>query len=73
MVDGLERDFKGRLRVVRLDYGAADERAVSQSLGVRVHPAVVLVDGDGEVAERLIGQQTDGDLRPAVLALVGEP
>ena len=69
-MDGLERDYAGRLQVVRMDFNDPTNKPALRALRVQGHPTIVLLTRDGRVQPPLLGAQTDGSLRPAVAALV---
>lgn len=69
-MNGLERDYSGRLQVVRLDFNSRQNERAIRALGVRVHPTIVLIDRRGRVQPLILGTQTDELLRPKVAALV---
>ena len=71
VVDGLERDFAGRLQVIRLNYNDPKNGDAIRALRVPGHPTVVLIDRSGIPQRPLVGMQTDARLRPKVEALVG--
>jgi thioredoxin-related protein len=44
IVDGIEKDYQGILRVVRLDARNSENRELAQSIGVQMTPTYVLFD-----------------------------
>lgn len=71
-MDGLEKDYAGRLQVVRLNFNQGRNQAAIRALGVRAHPTVVLIGRGGHPLDPLIGVQTDAALRPKVEAVLGD-
>ena len=69
-MDGLERDYAGRLQVMRLDFNDDRNSAAVRALRVRGHPTLFLINRAGELQPPLLGSQTDGQLRPKVEALL---
>lgn len=70
VVNGLEEDFGDDLQVVRLNFNDSENDAAIAALGVRGHPTIVLLNGDGEIHRRWLGAATDDDLRPLVQELL---
>ncbi|MDT8304535.1 MAG: hypothetical protein RRC07_01255 [Anaerolineae bacterium] len=62
-MNGLEEEFGGEMRVVRLNAGDGDNAALQAQYGVRGHPSFVILDGSGTVVERFFGPQSDETLR----------
>ena len=59
------------MNFVRLDFDRADDSALAQRLGVRLHPAYAFVSPDGaQVAGRAFGPLEEGDLRGRLDALI---
>ena len=47
VVDGIEGEFAGRLKVIRLNVQDPAGKALSQEYGFQYTPTFVLLDGDG--------------------------
>lgn len=62
-VDGLERDTRGRMNVVRVDIQSQSADLVMARYGVRGTPTYILVDGEGREVWRQVGGSPD---RPAI-------
>jgi hypothetical protein len=60
-VDGLERRFRGRMDVVRIDSGTDDGARLAGRYGVTALPTYLVVDGAGNVLYRKVGGWADGD------------
>jgi len=56
VVDGIERDLQGRVRIVRLSVTTRVGSEIAQRFGVRGVPTLVVVDGSGEVVLTQIGR-----------------
>jgi len=54
-VDGLERDTRGRMNVVRVDIQSPAAELVLARYGVRGTPTYILVDGRGNEVWRQVG------------------
>ena len=48
VVDGIEREFAGRLKVIRLNVQDPAGEALSQEYGFQYTPTFILLDGDGQ-------------------------
>ena len=72
IVDGLEEKYGERMKFVRLEFDEAEPGARARALGVRVHPAVVLLRANGEVAIRFAGETPRAKLESAIRVLLGE-
>lgn len=51
-MNGIEKDLRGRAKVVRLNLLSKLGREVAHSYGVRVIPATLVFDGTGEMRYR---------------------
>lgn len=69
-MDGLEREYQGRLQVIRLDFNADRNKRAIEAMGVRVHPTVVLIDRNGQLRPLLLGPQSIDKMRPLIDELV---
>ena len=45
---GLENEFAEQINFVRLNVDQPDQARIQQSYGMRGHPSVVILDGDGQ-------------------------
>ncbi|GAC1356370.1 MAG: hypothetical protein NVSMB42_15150 [Herpetosiphon sp.] len=70
IVDGLAREYDGRVRVVRLNYSDARMRAVVAEYGATVYPALVFVRADGSRAELLLGETDEAHVRRGLATLL---
>ena len=55
IVDGLEKDLKGKADVIRLNAMTSIGRQAAAHFGARGLPTLVLVDGNGEVVLTQVG------------------
>lgn len=69
-MDGLEREYQGRLQVVRLNFDEARNEQVIRELGVRAHPTIVFLDEDGHRQGQRLGPPTLEELRERVEPLL---
>lgn len=65
-MDGLEREYQGKLQVVRLNFNEARNEKVVAMLGVRAHPTIVVLDKDGERRGQRLGPPSLEELRGLV-------
>ena len=68
IVDGIERDLGDAVRVIRLNRHWRSGRAIAARLGLRLVPAFVVFDGQGEVRLRKDGAVIN---RQTVLSALG--
>ena len=66
IVNGLEDEFEGQATVVSLNVGEVENEELQQEYGLRGHPTFVILDEEGQIAQRLIGPQTAVALRDAL-------
>jgi thioredoxin-like negative regulator of GroEL len=66
VVDGLEREWQGQVRVVRLNVMERESRPLVARLGVRAVPTYVLLDSDGREVWRQVGSVNAGEARRAL-------
>lgn len=69
IVDRLEVAFEGQAPIVRLDAGQPANLDLQDQLGFRGHPSFAILGGDGRVAERFFGPQSEGILRQSMEAI----
>jgi len=55
-VDGLERDLRGSVRVMRVNIHTPLGQRVSMRYGLTLVPSFILFDGNGDQRLRLAGQ-----------------
>lgn len=55
-MDGIEQEWAGRLRVIRLNVQEPVGRALAPELGFRVTPTFILFDAAGQEVWRSVGQ-----------------
>ncbi|MGZ6346871.1 MAG: thioredoxin family protein [Anaerolineales bacterium] len=56
IVDGIEKQYQGRLLVIRLDIQAATGRALAPIYGFQYTPTFIFFDATGKELWRSIGQ-----------------
>jgi thioredoxin-like negative regulator of GroEL len=69
VVDGLERDLKGRAAVLRLDLLSGVGRDAASQYGVKAVPTTLVFDGNGQVVLRQVGSVDAGAIRAQVADL----
>ncbi len=69
IVDGLEQEFAGQLKVIRLDAGVPANERLQLSYGMRGHPTFIVLDQDDNVSAQFFGKQTAVTLREAMTAV----
>ncbi|MFZ9858661.1 MAG: thioredoxin family protein [Roseiflexaceae bacterium] len=60
IVDGIEKDYQGTLRVVRLDARNSENRELANSIGVQMTPTYVLFDANAKEVYRSSGTLNRG-------------
>lgn len=65
-MDGIEQEFRGKAEVIRLNVDESENERIQQTYGVRGHPSIVIVDGDGQVTERFLGAVPAESLQQAL-------
>jgi len=68
VVDGLERELRGRAAVYRLNVSSAETVEVAGYYGLRGLPTLLVLDGQGELVLRQVGRLQ----KDAVLSAVAE-
>ena len=71
VVNGLETEHPGKLKLVRLDYDVRADLRIARSFHADYHPALVYLRADGSVLRIVIGLQSDVRIRAAVAELLG--
>jgi thioredoxin-like negative regulator of GroEL len=72
IVDGLSAEFAGRADVLQLDATKPASELLQARYGVRGHPSFVVLDADGQVAQRFFGPQAEAILRQALEQVLGD-
>ena len=67
-MDGIERDTKGRARVVRVDSGSSLGQELGGRFGIRALPTTIVLDGQGVEVGRYAGLVD----KASIMALVSE-
>ena len=68
-MDGLADEFAGRVAVVKLNVGVAENEAIQQSYGMRGHPTAVILNANNEVEARYFGVEDVEVLRGVLTAV----
>jgi hypothetical protein len=71
VVNGLEREHAGRLKLVVLDYDVKEDLAKAKALNADYHPSMAFIRPDGSVMRVVIGFQSADRIRQNVEALLG--
>ena len=69
-MNGLETEFDGKVKFLRLNVDEAENGRLQQQYGLRGHPSVAILDGNGEVAELYFGAETAVTLQNVLNKLV---
>lgn len=69
-MDGIEADLRGSVEVIRLDILSEFGRQIAGQYRVSAVPALVIVDGQGRVAQQSAGIPNREAITGAALALV---
>jgi len=70
IVDGLESDFSGQVRVLQLNADETENIQLQQQYGLRGHPTFAVLDRNGRVVQTFIGPQAEEVLREAITAVI---
>ena len=71
-MDGIEREYAGKLQVVRLNFSDDRNMKVMEVLGVRAHPTIAFLDRDGRRQGQRLGPPGIEELRGRVDQLLVE-
>jgi thiol-disulfide isomerase/thioredoxin len=55
IVDGIEKDLEGQIKVIKLNVQDDIGRQAAQRYGVYSIPTLIVFDGDGQVRDKQIG------------------
>jgi len=69
IVDGLSDEFDGQVKVLQLNVADQANEELQARYNVRGHPSFVMLDADGQVAQRTFGPQAESVLRQALKQL----
>jgi thioredoxin-like negative regulator of GroEL len=72
VVNGLEDEYPGKIRVVTLDYGNQADLRIARRLNADFHPAMVFLRADGTVLRVVIGLQSPEQIRRNVELLLSQ-
>ena len=70
IVDGLESDFAGQVKVQQLDANETENAQLQQQYGLRGHPTFAVLDRNSRVVQTFIGPQAEEVLREAITAVI---
>lgn len=70
IVDGLESEFAGQVKVQQLDADETENVQLQQQYGLRGHPTFALLDRNGRVVQTFIGPQAEEVLHEALTAVI---
>jgi thioredoxin-like negative regulator of GroEL len=70
IVDRLEGDFTGQVKVLQLNANETENAQLQQQYGLRGHPTFVVLDVNGRPAQTFVGPQTEEILREAITAVI---
>ena len=68
-MNGAEEEYGASVNFYRFDANEPVNQRLQNSLGLRGHPAVAIIDRDGEVVQRLFGVQPAERLTPLLNAI----
>jgi hypothetical protein len=69
VVDGIERDYP-EFQIFHLDFNDATDGEAARALRVPYHPALLLIDAEGDARATILGPPDDAELRADVQALL---
>lgn len=72
IVDGLEIEFASQITFYRFNALEDDNAALQSQLGLRGHPAMAILDRDGEIVTSFVGPQSTDALRQALTAVLND-
>lgn len=68
VVNGLAQEYQGRLEFQDLNVNQPDGKAIFQFLGLRGHPAYVIMNPQAEILWQGVGEQTRENIQGIILA-----
>ncbi len=71
-MDGIEREYQGKLQVIRLNFNEVRNERVIILLGVRAHPTIVFLDENGQRQGQRLGPPSLEELRGRVEPLLAQ-
>lgn len=69
VVNGIAPEYEGIVEFAIIDVGVRGGSDLANRLNVQYLPTFVMVNGDGSVAQTIIGTMSEDDLRAALDAL----
>jgi len=70
VVHGLEIEYWGEIDFTYMDIDDSNVRPFRDEFGFRFQPHLILLDGEGNIVESLLGPQSEQDLRTALEGLL---
>lgn len=71
-MDRLGEEFEDLVAVVQLNAGQMANADLQSQYDLRGHPSFAVLDGDGQVVQRLFGPQAEDVLRQAMLSVASQ-
>jgi hypothetical protein len=72
IVDGIEKDYAGTVRVLRIDARNADNSAIAAQFGLRMTPTYIIFDQQATEQYRSTGSLNRGQFDGFVAGLLGK-
>ena len=70
-MNGLDSEYEdSQIEFMRLDANSTEGGAIQRSYGLRGHPSIALINADGEVVQKFVGEQSAEILREAIDSLL---
>lgn len=63
IVDGIEREFQGELKVIRVNIQEPEGRSLAETYGFEYTPTFIFFNAAGEEVWRSVGEISDGKVR----------
>jgi hypothetical protein len=73
IVDGLEEKYKNRIEFRRIDALSPEGKTAYQAYNLLGHPAFMLLNPQGELLWKGLGEQSIQDLENQLLVVIEEP
>ena len=73
VVNGVEDKFSEQIEFRRIDANSVDGKQAFRVYGLRGHPAFVLLNPDGSVLWRGLGEQSKEDIERQLQVILSEP
>ncbi len=70
-MNGLDSEYTdAQIEFIRLDANSTEGGAIQRSYGLRGHPSIALVDANGNVVQKFVGEQSAEILRDAIDSMI---